>query len=333
MLKNDLFYYGDKLQSYNALFNFIVGQRGGGKTFYFKVHAIQRFKKTGAQFVYLRRYGSELDKIDTFFDDIAEFFPDDELRLAGGNFYLNDQIMGFYFPLSISKSFKSVPTPKVEWIIFDEFLPMGERKDKYLTDECTKFFEMYLTVARHRSNVKVFFVGNAISTVNPYFAFFRLVLRNGKNFQAFNNGQIVVEKYANSNYIEHMKTTPFGQLMQDTAYWSYALENEFFEDNYDRIKKRSGESRKICQIFVNGVGYSFWYCNGEVFVDTSIDESFYLQYSLDLKSTSSNRTKVKSYRDIRSLEFIRNQLNLNNVYYDSLTTQYAVLDIYNLLKF
>ena len=53
--------------SYNALFNFIVGARGTGKTYGFKQWAIKDFLKTGAQFVYVRRYKQEMKDIKNFF--------------------------------------------------------------------------------------------------------------------------------------------------------------------------------------------------------------------------------------------------------------------------
>ena len=56
--------------SHNCLFNFIVGDRGVGKTYGCKKWAIEDFLKTGAQFIYLRRYQTELKRTNKFFDDI-----------------------------------------------------------------------------------------------------------------------------------------------------------------------------------------------------------------------------------------------------------------------
>ena len=56
--------------SHNCLFNFIVGDRGVGKTYGCKKWAIEDFLKTGAQFIYLRRYQTEFKRTNKFFDDI-----------------------------------------------------------------------------------------------------------------------------------------------------------------------------------------------------------------------------------------------------------------------
>ena len=53
--------------SYNALFNFIIGNRGGGKTYGMKNYVINKFIKKGEQFIYLRRYKTEVKRINTFF--------------------------------------------------------------------------------------------------------------------------------------------------------------------------------------------------------------------------------------------------------------------------
>ena len=51
-----MFYDYNKVLSYNAMFNFIIGERGVGKTFGAKKFCINRFLKYGEQFVYIRRY-------------------------------------------------------------------------------------------------------------------------------------------------------------------------------------------------------------------------------------------------------------------------------------
>ena len=48
--------------SYNALFNFVVGSRGCGKTYGFKKWAAEDFIKNGNQFIYIRRYKTEMNK-------------------------------------------------------------------------------------------------------------------------------------------------------------------------------------------------------------------------------------------------------------------------------
>lgn len=66
-----MWYNPHELLSHNCLFNFVVGNRGAGKTYgVAKKWAIKTFLKTGKQFIYLRRYKTELDDIPNFFADI-----------------------------------------------------------------------------------------------------------------------------------------------------------------------------------------------------------------------------------------------------------------------
>ena len=84
-MNNDIYYNFDKLFSYNFLLAFVIADRGCGKTFGAKVSMIKRFLKTGDEFIYLRRYKTELDMaLGTFWDDIQShgYFDDLELSFA-----------------------------------------------------------------------------------------------------------------------------------------------------------------------------------------------------------------------------------------------------------
>ena len=62
--------------SYNAMLNFIIGERGVGKSYGIKKHVIKRFIKKNRKFIYLRRYETELDKSlkdNEFFKDETTF--------------------------------------------------------------------------------------------------------------------------------------------------------------------------------------------------------------------------------------------------------------------
>ena len=78
------FYVPSRVKSYNKFINFIVGGRGIGKTYGFKVDSIKHYKKTGKQFFYFKRHTTDMSTIDTFFNDIAHEFPEDELSVKGG---------------------------------------------------------------------------------------------------------------------------------------------------------------------------------------------------------------------------------------------------------
>ena len=72
------YYNYDKIRSYNALMNIIMTNRGFGKTYGFKDIAIKNFLKNGKQFMYVRRYKTDIskEKIGMFFADIQEKYID-----------------------------------------------------------------------------------------------------------------------------------------------------------------------------------------------------------------------------------------------------------------
>ena len=166
-----MWYTPNQQLTYNRIYNFVVGVRGGGKTFNTLLHAIRRFEKTGEQFIYLRRRGVDLDDAchrkegGDLFSDIRHkgYFKDAELKVVadksgGYNFYYNDQIMGYGKALSTAR--RSTSLPLVKLIIFDEFLiDDSNPHDRYLNkgNEMFTFHNFYETIARGR-DIPVFFL-------------------------------------------------------------------------------------------------------------------------------------------------------------------------------
>lgn len=71
-----MFYDYQKVLSYNAFLNILIGERGVGKTYGITKFVINRFIKTGERFVYVRRYKPEMIKAAPFFfDKVKKEFP------------------------------------------------------------------------------------------------------------------------------------------------------------------------------------------------------------------------------------------------------------------
>ena len=94
------FYNYNELRSHQGLFNFVLSNRGGGKTFGAKLMAIKDYIKTkaktgiGEQFVYVRRYDSEFDTKEQFFDDIVAngYFEEYEFIVKGYKGYIREKV-------------------------------------------------------------------------------------------------------------------------------------------------------------------------------------------------------------------------------------------------
>ena len=223
-----MYYNPDDTLSRNRLFNFVVGPRGAGKTYGAKKRAIKNFIDKGEQFVYLRRYDTEMpqSQMRNFFDDIMEEFPDHEFKADRGLFRIDKEIAGWYFPLSKAVMLKSVPFPHVSLIIFDEFI-IGAGAYRYLQNEVVTFLEAYSTISRDR-DIPVLFLSNAVTFANPYFLYFNITLEKGQKRKL--KKDIQLELVSNPAYISHAKQTRFGKLVEGTEYGSYAMDNEFLLD-------------------------------------------------------------------------------------------------------
>ena len=124
---------------------FVIGERGCGKTFNAKVAMLKKFLKTGEQFIYLRRYKTELDtSLATFWNDLQshDYFKDHSLKVKKSKllteFTCDGKVCGYAVPLSTSNILKSTAFPKVKTIIFDEFILDGASGTyHYLKNEVT----------------------------------------------------------------------------------------------------------------------------------------------------------------------------------------------------
>lgn len=231
-----MWYNINQTLSHNCLLNFVVGPRGVGKTYAAKRKVIQNFLKDGSQFVYLRRYDTELKakQLQNFFTDIQREFPDDTFEVRQQMFFINDEIAGWAIPLTKASQYKSVPFPGVTWIIYDEFI-IDTGYIRYLPNEVQDFEEMYSTIARLR-DVKVFFLSNAITFTNPYFLYFNVEVPKGKK-KVFKRGDVLVEFVESPQYTEAFAQTRFGKIIADTEYGRYAMKNEFLRDNEKFVEK------------------------------------------------------------------------------------------------
>lgn len=254
-----MYYNYDKILTYPALLNFIIGERGVGKSYGIKKHVIKRFKKKKRKFIYLRRYASELElslKDNEFFKDIktdADFVSDD-LYSEGGIYYCNGDACGYAVPLSKQAHYKSIPYPDVDIIIFDEvFITNG----RYLKNEIIEFLEFIETVARMR-NIKVFLLSNNISIANPYFDYFNLCMPYKTDIKVFKNGSIVVQYIDNPPYRQAKSQSSIGKLISGTKYGDYAINNKALADNSTFIKKRTGACQFFFTVFINNHTFGVW---------------------------------------------------------------------------
>lgn len=271
---SSLYYDYSKVLSYNAMMIFIIGERGVGRTYGSIKHVVKRYLKTGEQFVYLRRYKTELKtSVPKFFDSINanNEFKDHKLTSSNNKFYCDNKIIGYAIPLSTSNILKSTSFDRVSTIIFDEFI-IDKGTYHYLQNEVTQLLDVIETIGRLR-DIKILFLGNAISITNPYFTYFDLTLPYNSDIKTFKDGLIVVNYIKNEEYRKLKKSTKFGKLIEGTSYSKYAIDNEFLRDSKAFIKKKTNKSKFYFIIVIDNNSYGVWRDLNEdvIYISSDID--------------------------------------------------------------
>ena len=242
------------LLSRNGSLNFVVGPRGNGKTYGAKKWAINDFLKTGAQFIYLRRYAHELSRVSSFFDDVCQEFPEAEFRVVGHEAQLATSITadgkpewrtcGFFIALSVAQQLKSVPFPDVTKIIYDEFI-LDSGFVRYIPDEVTKLLDFIVTVDRFREvGVRCVCLANSTSINNPYFAYFDIHVPDEGEFYRTMNGRVVAQFPSSTYFVESARQSDWGRLIDGSKYADYSLGNTFFDNTQLLLGKKGPDA--IC---------------------------------------------------------------------------------------
>jgi hypothetical protein len=290
-----LYYNPNKMLSYNRILNFVIGARGIGKSYAWKVHPIKRFLKYGEQFIYLRRYKPELKKVNQYFDNVKEEFPGIELKVKGREFYVNGKLAGWAIPLSSWQSEKSNSYPNVSTIIFDEFLREKDNSG-YMPNEVSALLNLMDTVFRDRENCRCVALSNAVSVVNPYFLYFNLIPNINKRFNA--NESILIEIPDSKDFSEERRKTRFGKLIDGTDYGEMSLDNDFVNDSNVFIEKRSKESKYVFTVVYKGMNMGVWVDNdlGLLFLSHDHDPSSKKVFALSKEDLTENVMLISGWK-------------------------------------
>lgn len=286
-----IFYNYDKVLSYNAFLNIIIGERGVGKTYGAKKYVINRWIKKHKQFVYIRRYETDLEisvgstNDNKFFEQVKNEFPNHEFKITKPKkvrkLIMDNQVIGYALPLSSADSLKSSTYDNVDTIIYDEFMLKEGSSQHYLRNEPEIILDIIETIGRLK-DVKIFLLGNAISSTAPIMSYFNVTLPYNSDIKLFKNGLILVNYIKNEKYREVKKATRFGQLIEGTRYSKYAIDNEFLTDSKSFIKKK-GESRFYFIFTLNNKEYGVWRDKEDyIYISNDIDPNCPLKFSLTI---------------------------------------------------
>ena len=296
-----MFYDYQKLLSYNAMFNFVIGERGVGKTYGALKFIVNKWLDKKEQFIYLRRYKTELPtNIDKLFGKLIKNgeFGEHELTLEKHRdqaiVKVDGEIAGYCLPLSTSMILKSNDFSDVKTIIYDEFI-IEKSNYRYLQNEVHFLLEFVETVGRLR-DIRVIFLGNAVQKANPYFNYWNLDTPFNSEFKTYRNGLILVNYIKNLQYRAAKRASRFGQLIDGTEYGSYAIDNKFLHENQTFIEKHDGHAKFFFIIIANGHKIGIWSStvNGKIYFSNKYDDKCPIIYTTSTEDHNENTTLIKA---------------------------------------
>ena len=252
-----------KILEHEAVFIFIYGGRGTGKTYGALQDAIDHERK----FIYMRRLQAQADIVKK--DDMQPFrvlnqdrgwtikpypvnkyisaFYDTELNSDGKEIATGDS-HGLLTSLSTFSNLCGVDGHDVDIMILDEFIP--ELNERPIKDEAGALFNAYETINRNRElnglePMKLLCLANSNRIDNPLFMELKLVRlaekirKSGEEFYYDKKRRMLLIDLYKSKISEDKSHTALYELTKGTEFYNMAIKNAFLNEERGRIETRS----------------------------------------------------------------------------------------------
>lgn len=322
----------NKILSYSSLLKIIIAERGVGKSFGAKDYTIKHYRKTKKKFIWIRRNITDLNeavgskKNPLFYKPLQNKYPNFKFSIDenknGKIIKVNNVIYGYGIGLRQAESIKGSEYDDVDTIIFDEFL-VGDGGSHYLRNEPMYLLSIIETVGRLRP-INIILLGNATSVANPYFDFFNIGLPYNSEFKTFKNNQIVIWYAKNEGYRNKKKQTPFGQLVENTPYEKYAIENQFINDSNNFIKKKTPQAKLFTNLILNNKNLGIWLDKENIYISKKYNSTYNLTLSLSSYDHNEKTILIK-----KSNVFIKNIINhyqTGNLFFENQNIKHEFID-------
>lgn len=236
----------------------IIGGRGIGKTTGLNIHCVKDFIKNGNEFVYARRYKTELKKAKTMLNPIVNGVKCVGLGDGLIQWEINKARVGYGVSLTTQQTLKSgVDFSKVNTLIFDEFVLPPGGSYRYLPNEVEMIFELISTIFRDRTDYKVFILGNNADMFNPLNSY--LNIPRFDSIYIDKDRGIYCELCKNSPaLIEAEKKTPLYKLTQGTQYADYHYNNAVLANVKGEVGVKSPCAKLVCRFVYNDFTINYY---------------------------------------------------------------------------
>lgn len=322
-----------RTKSRNAIFNFIVGNRGAGKTFGFIDYAIDRFVKglrrgEVNQFIYARRTVEELKPLcitrpGSLFDKVAQVkWPAHMFRADSGKLWIDGELAGYGVAVSQMPKLKSVDYKDVKLFALDEFIIDTGVGQHYIRgeEEPQILLDFYQTVDRDEDRLTMFFLANSITENNPYFNYFDVRMPAPGKIRLYGDDQeVLVENVVDPELVAKKEGTRFGRFVKGTKYGDYSIGNQMLRDSKAFVARKTVTSAyKFTMLYLDhkiGVWYDMR--NGRYYLSMDVlpDSPFVFAVT-----TEDHRPNIMLMHGAKKSPFVANLLkayDLGCVYYES----------------
>ena len=170
----------DEILKHDVQYYIIFGERSNGKSYAVDKYIIDRFFEHGEQFAFVKRFEDDIkakymsEVFSPLYDYIEQKY-NHKVKFYRGCWYvyplesegkLSDCVVfGYAFSLNNVNRTKATHYPLIKTILFEEFMSID---CSYLPDELNLLLNLVSTIARHRHDLKIFMLANAISKYSPY---------------------------------------------------------------------------------------------------------------------------------------------------------------------
>lgn len=329
---NTKWYDGHELLTRNAKINFIHGGRGRGKTHFFKMFALTRPDPS----MWLIRSDKQLMEtgkgfLDDLPDDIQERYKltwviQQEEKSKKKTVYPciideNNEPKVYFSSMNVPN--KGIPFPKIQQLIFDEYLIFETRYKKYEPGEVIAFLDILQTIARNKRKFRCFMIANEINPINPYFAFFKIEgFHKDRHFTWIKKGKQLMEWVQDSDeWLEDYMQSAFHDIVEGTDYDDYMKGTRGLVDITLEIKKHPEEAEYVLNLVYGNTYLAIWRLFSDYYVtDKRIDKTK-ASYGSKIEDTGKNR-----YYDQTIKRQIRDLIAQNKIYAESNASRLKVME-------
>ncbi len=291
---NNLKYYcNKKIQSYNAIFHFIIGARNIGKTWSFKIRALKRFQKHSKKTIWVRRFANEVkatlqrennNNTGFYTPKMLEILNTNkqDIKLQGNKicYNISNTDDKKYRPfievlnLSAQQKYKSVDDENIDTIVFDEFTTTPINYTRYHGNEVMDLMDLLITKLRE-NKIKVFFLGNKEDYINPYYNFFNIKPPkiDFQGIRTYKNNTIVLEQvndylFRNNEYEKKVETA-----LEGTLYHNYLYGGSVKKYQNVKFHKMPSKAFLFLQFFYENNIFSIYRHNNNFYFVKSYDKA------------------------------------------------------------